>query len=443
MPITTLPYDITTQIIDILEQSAIETYSPLKRLACLNAYSLISPGPWLESARERYWSKLEVPYDQTKRFQDMLLLFSSPFSTLHLSKIRSLHYGSTWIWEGRRGYGRPEDRTPVRFLEWCGSPADEAGETTVADRYLGHLECLHFKNVYILDDSQYSAITSYDPRIRPSPLSPKAKMTLLASFKTITRLSFRSNVVFSSEEQFAEILASFPALEVSTNFHVAFQTPSSHVYQPLPASKRALLRLREFEWFLKPGDLNDNLMAVITDVFSLSTAARQSLTLQETYVAGHVTNMDDHYERHPTTSQQGFLSKLPSLFRFSIHMKLSKFEDRYLHEMLTFLEPHPTLASLEILDFSSCTKRTEIDAAIRTSLPHLESIDFSLKVVLASDNWGDIDYVRRVQYQEELAFARFSSSMPHCQEKGLLRCVYHIDNSSLDDIEVEEWDWDT
>ncbi|KAK1235456.1 hypothetical protein PQX77_001308, partial [Marasmius sp. AFHP31] len=226
----------------------------------------------------------------------MLLLFSSPFSTLHLSKIRSLHYGSTWIWEGRRGNGRPEDRTPIKFLEWCGSFTDEAENTTVADKYFGHLKCLHFKNVYILDDSQFpTGITLDDPHIRPLPLSPKAKMTLLTSFQTITRLSFRSNVVFSSEEQFAEILVSFPALQVSTNYHVTFQTLKSHVYHPIPASKRTPMRLCEFEWFLKPGDLDDNLMAVITDVFSLSTVARQSLILQETYVAGHDTNIDDHY----------------------------------------------------------------------------------------------------------------------------------------------------
>ncbi|KAK1230782.1 hypothetical protein PQX77_006116 [Marasmius sp. AFHP31] len=186
-------------------------------------------------------------------------------------------------------------------------------------------------------------------------------------------------------------------------------------------------------------------MAVITDVFSLSTVARQSLILQETYVAGHDTNIDDHYDRHPTTLQRGFLSRIPSLSRFSIHMKRSKFEDKYLHEIFTFLEPHPALSSLGILDFSSCTRRAEIDEAIKTSLPHLESIDFSLRVVLASDNWGDMgdtDYARRVKDQQELAFERFSSSMPYCQEKGLLHCVYHIDDSSPDVIEVEEWDWD-
>ncbi|KAL0574286.1 hypothetical protein V5O48_007662 [Marasmius crinis-equi] len=448
MHITKLPYDITTNIVHLLEQSAADSCRPLERLASLNACSLIAPGPWLQSARSRYWTTLEVPYDSTKGFQDMKSLFSSPLSTFHLSNIRSLHYGSSWNWRGRKGYTPPQDRSPVDFLEWCGFHIDENSDKTIAEAYFGHLESLHFKNVYILENFPES-VTNCDSPIRPRQLSSQAKFALLNSFKTVTRLHLRSKVVFSTEEQFVEILSSFPALEVSTNFYVEFERHDSHVYQLLPCDRRSVLRLREFEWYAKPGDVNDNLLDAIADLFSLSTAPKQKLALQETYGNHDRFMLSNHYDRHPTTCHLGFLSKIPSLSHLQINVNQSNFENKYLHEMLLLPEPHPSLTSLEVWDLQTATRKGEIDEAIKKSLPNLESVAFLLTVVLPPEEWrgftrgGDdvVNTMAIVERRKEATLDSFADDMPYCREKGLLCPIYRLDDSFVDDVEVEEWDW--
>jgi len=227
----------------------------------------------------------------------------------------------------------------------------------------------------------------------------------------------------------------------------------------------SILGLRQFDWFLKPGDVNDNLLAVIVDIFSLSTAPRHSLILQETYVPGfegnpsilhhygmslqlgssrlsyhQVYQLLDHYH---LISHRGFLSKLPSLSHLTINMNRSNFETKYLHELLSFSEPHPTLSSLEIRGLPTCKRRLEIDEAIRTSLPQLQSILFLLNVVIPMVGSRDqVEGLERLcKNGEQVAFDRLSESMPHCRTQRLLRPDYLFEFDEFDEgIAVEDWD---